>query len=93
MTGTGDSTDFGLFHQDGHGHGGAICGYGGQAIQSVGGWGDVADVSAQTNGDAGGDAGGEVVAGIGTDVQVNDRCFICVLYTLLCVLALCMFVA
>ena len=81
MTGTGadGGEDFGLFNQDGGAHGGATRGlgqFGGQAIYSDGGWGNVASGSVGTNGDA----GNEVVAGIGTNVQVNDCCFIRIFY-------------
>ena len=82
-----DVVDFGLFNQDGGGHGGAIRGPGqfdGQAIHSDGGWGEVTFGSVGTNGDE----GGEMVADIGTDAQVNDRyLFICVVYFLVRVLA------
>ena len=81
MTGTraDGGEDFGLFNQDGGAHGGAIRGLGqfdGQAIHSDGGRGNVAFGSVRTKGDA----GSEVVASIGTNVQVSDPCFICVLY-------------
>ena len=81
MTGTraDGGEDFGLFNQDGGARGGAIRGLGqfdGQAIHSDGGRGNIAFGSVGTKGDA----GGEVVAGIGTNVQVNDCCFIRIFY-------------